>query len=116
MTLTPTERPKSVLARALRWKPRTHLGVWVVAVMGGAIYFAGESVYSDWSLSVRLALALSLVGLSAVSGSLKLRSRVRGQRWSSAHPITLNRTFPETRCERGPVPGPGITQCPRTPP
>ena len=95
MTLTPTERPKSGLARAFGWKPRRYLEVGVVAVTCGAIYFAGQSVYSEWSLSVRLVLALSLVVLSAVSGSLRLRSRVRGQRWSSTHPITLTRTFPE---------------------
>jgi hypothetical protein len=81
----------SALGRALRWKPRTHRGVWVVAAGCGTIYFAGQSVYPVWSLRTRLALALALVALGVARGSMKLRRRLHDQQWSASHPISLNR-------------------------
>jgi hypothetical protein len=74
---------------ALHWKPRTYLGVCIVAVTGGAIYFAGQAVDSVWSLWTRLGLALGLVALGVVTGSMKLRSWRQGQQWSSTHPVDL---------------------------
>lgn len=83
------DRQGSVLGRALRWKPRTHLGVCIVAVTAGAINLAGESVHPVWSLTTRVALALGLVGLGVVTGCMELRRRRDGQQWSATHPINL---------------------------
>jgi hypothetical protein len=80
---------ESSLGRVLRWKPRTRLGVWVLAVTCGAIWFAGQSAYPVWSLSTRVVLALVLVALAVVGGNTRLRRRAVGRQWSANHPISL---------------------------
>jgi membrane protein implicated in regulation of membrane protease activity len=94
MTPRARDRPGAALGRALRWKPRTHLGVCIVAVTAGAIYFAGTSVYPAWSVTIRLVLALGIVGLSLMSGGRHLRERRRAQHWSATHPASAGSSRP----------------------
>jgi hypothetical protein len=85
--MTPSARDRR--GSVLRWKPRSQLGVCIVAVLGGAIDFAGQAVDPAWSLWTRLVLALGLVALGVVTGTMKLRSWREGQQWSATHPIDL---------------------------
>jgi len=75
MTLRARDRRGS----ALRWKPRTHLGVCIVAVTAGTIYLAAQAVDPVWSVWTRLVLAQGLVALGVVPASMKLRSWRQGQ-------------------------------------
>jgi hypothetical protein len=74
MTSSARDGQRSGIGRALRWYPRTHLGVCIVAVTNGAMCLAGESVYPVWSLTTRLLLALAILALGVLTGSTKLRN------------------------------------------
>ena len=89
MTPSARDRQRSAIGQWPRRRPRTHVGVWIVAVTTGAILLAGESVDPVWSLTTRLVLALALVALGVLAGSKELRNRREAQQWSSTHPIDL---------------------------
>jgi hypothetical protein len=86
---------RSQLGRALRWKPQTQLGVWVVALACGAIWLAVQLANPVWSASTRLVLAapmaVVLVAIGGLTGSMRLRRRLRDRQWSASHPIDLSR-------------------------
>jgi hypothetical protein len=95
--LTPSARDGlkgSPLGGALRWQPRTQLGVWVVALTCGAIWFAVQLANTVWSLSTRVVLAapttVLLAVLGVVTGSIRLRRRLHDQQWSTSHPTGLS--------------------------
>src|SRR5580698_2578094 len=93
--MTPSGRDaarESPAGRAVRWKPRTQVGVWVVAAACGAICFAGQSVHPEWSLGTRAVLAAALAAVAGVSGSMRLRRRLDDLHWSASHPISLTKS------------------------